>query len=68
MTRFWRRVASVLARSKSMPIKDLRAGMARVAVPDEHEHLPDEVSRPEGGPGLVAPDLHVQSPGDTVKG
>lgn len=48
--------------------RNLLGGLARVAVPDEHEHLPDEAVPAPEGPLPVAPDYHVQAQGDTIKG
>ncbi len=69
MTRFWQRVANIFSGRKPTAGKDLRSGMARVVVPDEHEHLAGGVSpSDDSGPDIVAPNFHIQAPGDTVKG
>jgi hypothetical protein len=51
---------------KSWP--DLRANMARIALPDERQHLPDEPLPPEAGPSIVSPSIGGQVFGDVAKG
>lgn len=47
---------------------DMRTGLPELALPDEFEHLAGLQPHTDTGPGIVAPDQHVQAPGNVVKG
>ena len=47
---------------------DMREGMPEGGLPDGHNNLAGFGMHADCGPDVVAPNLHVQDPGDAVKG
>lgn len=54
--------------SRTRAAGDLRGNMPEMAVPDESAHMAGLSAHADSGPGIEAPDFHVQATGETTKG